>query len=332
MSNYATPKLIYVWIGDVLPSWAKIALRMSNELCGVQTVLLCNRVIGVVDEVAETIFLEDFYIRPEGLYKRFKSEALGFRNEFWLKTTERFFVLQQYCAVTKQRAIFHAEIDNLVFDISDLAKKLDQQGSGFFCPRDAPKRGIASLIYINKIDALFEMTEYYLSSANKGMNDMNLLGEMLTNSRSFFSLPTEGIFNLINSENWVVLDWQACGGIFDAAAIGQYIFGVDGRNINGVLFNGFINENAGYKINELHLIKSNSQKIFKIKSEDKECILYNLHIHSKIFDKLNNDKYFNYIIGRLNKNKKNIISMNMRNWNILSFLKNICININKKEI
>ena len=74
--------------------------------------------------------------------------------------------------------------------------------------------------------------------------------------------------------------------IFDAAAIGQYLGGVDRRNNpNNTI--GFINETCIIKYNSYKfefLDKENIKKPF-INVNDKFIPIFNLHIHSKDLDK-----------------------------------------------
>jgi hypothetical protein len=70
--------------------------------------------------------------------------------------------------------------------------------------------------------------------------------------------------------------------IFDAAAIGQFLGGVDPRNIQGDS-SGFVNETCVIKYNKYNFILENNNNIkkpFLIVNETKIPI-FNLHIHSK---------------------------------------------------
>ena len=149
-----TPEFVFAWLGDTLPDWARIALRIAGRTSGLSTVLICGRKIGVVDGVARQVWLEDFYEPPEDKWTAKKGIKFGFRNGFWQKAFERFIVLEQYVTKYGVTSLFHAEVDNLLFRLGGLSRSLDAVGDGFFCPRDTKARGIASLVYINDTTSL----------------------------------------------------------------------------------------------------------------------------------------------------------------------------------
>ena len=70
--------------------------------------------------------------------------------------------------------------------------------------------------------------------------------------------------------------------IFDAAAIGQYLGGVDPRNMGGNT-KGFVNETCVIKYNNYSIwfeMVDEKKKPF-ILIEEKKLPIFNLHIHSK---------------------------------------------------
>jgi hypothetical protein len=87
-----------------------------------------------------------------------------------------------------------------------------------------------------------------------------------------------------NENNMVTKNFNKYNIIFDAAAIGQYLSGVDKRNISGDT-RGFINETC--------VIKYNSNNFFWLRDEltllyspyininNKNIPIFNLHIHTK---------------------------------------------------
>ena len=315
-SNNIKPPLVYVWIGKHFPEWARLALKLTNLNSGLVTILLSSKSIGSIKEVNQQYFLEDFYIPPKKISKDFEEKRSEFRDGFWLKTTERFFVLQQFINKYSLNSIFHAELDNLIFDISNLNYKLDSIGEGFFCPRDSLDRGIASLVYINQPDSLTELTEMYIRNTLEHQNDMLLIGSLFKKSNNFHSLPTENAFEKNREKKWKAISTDDTGGIFDAASIGQFLFGIDPRNCNTPLFNGYENENRGFNLWDLkfiNIIENNRFQIIENKSNTK-LNLYNIHVHSKLFNIISNQLKLSNIIESINSGKKTFMSLNFKNW------------------
>ena len=78
--------LVYVWLGERFPDWARTSLLLSKQTSGLSTLLLSSRKVGVVPEAGEQVYLEDFYRRPRNMstkmshyFKKNHSTLSGFR-------------------------------------------------------------------------------------------------------------------------------------------------------------------------------------------------------------------------------------------------------------
>lgn len=303
-------KLVFVWLGNELPKWAHRSLIMNKKTSRAKIILLANKNVGKILGVDEHHYLEDFYQTPSLIQEKINQS--NFRSGFWVKTSERFFVLETYMREMGVANFFHAELDNVVINIQGLGNRLDHFGSGMFCPRNFNDRGIASLIYINSKIALTEFNDRALNaSMTMEENDMTILGGLLQNSPEFISLPTENAFGETKNWNGKNLNSSECEGIFDAAAIGQYLFGVDPRIIDGPMFNGYINEYSGCDLVRLRYEFSGDLSRADIQSNDKRLRLYNIHVHSKIFDQIEDPERIEYIISEINKGNETILCKNV---------------------
>lgn len=300
--------LVYVWIGKKLPVWANDSLQITKNLCGVETILLTNRGVDRCNFVNKHFYIEDFYCKSSSSIQS-RLHVDNFRDGFWVNTLERFLVLKSFMKTHGVEKIFHAELDNIVFCINNLSDKLDARGLGFFCPRDSVKRGIASLIYINDLSSMECFEEINLSAAGVNFNDMTFLGEKLQSSNQFISLPTENSLESGASKRWAFIDPLEAGGIFDAASIGQYLFGIETRNTFFPRFNGFVNENSGSKLKDLQfkLNLTNGMSFVNGSNHDVDYRLYNIHVHSKIFSQIKHENIFNLIVNKINLGKKTMI-------------------------
>lgn len=291
--------IIFVWIGDELPPWAVISVNVAVENSKSEVFLLLTKTNDYISNKCTQVEINTFY---NVTCSNFVLNSSGFRDGFWIKTTERFFIIKDFVNKYKIESFFHAELDNLIFDISQLNLLLDIIGKGLFIPKDSQERCIASFLYINKKQILEDFCNYVLTNPKQLSNDMLLLGDFSDNNIEVFYLPNESAFNDFNTIDY--LDQNILGGIFDAAAIGQYLFGIDPRNTFFPVFNKFINENVKYDL---------SKCVFKISISDNSAYLngikiYNIHIHSKIFSKLTNEKWLLRVVNRINNNKKSYIA------------------------
>jgi hypothetical protein len=294
--------LIFVWIGDKLPNWAVISLNIAVHNSNCNIYLLTTNISCSVNPICNQILISSFYKKSN---YQFINNNSTFRDGFWFKTTERFFILRDFVAKNKIQSFFHAELDNLVFDISDLPVLFNNIGRGLFIPKDSIDRCIASLLYINESKVLNDFCDYVIDNPKLLDNDMLLLGDFANNYHDVFYLPNESIFNFYNEIKY--LKYTDLGGFFDAAAIGQFLFGIDPRNSRFPIYNKFVNENAKFDLNKCNFNISITSNFAKIENIN----LYNIHVHSKIFENLIEEKWLNRLIKRINQNKKTIITYNL---------------------
>lgn len=307
-------KLVYVWIGDKLPEYAKISLDISRRTSRMPIVLISNKKIGTISGVDEQIFIEDFYSRPlklSNLEKKLEADSVDY---FWLKTIERFFIICQYLEYRSESRIFHAELDNLVFNILELADKLDSIKKGIFIPYLDGDYASSSLIYINSLEAMKNLCDFALNSLEgEFLNDMQILARFAKKSELCGVLPSEGCIGGGYKKGRDFIDPDLIGGIFDIARLGQFLFGVDLSNSAGVVFNRK-NISIGKLILSLDRlrfdvnIESGYALVYDLQ---REYNLYNLHVHSKIFSQLINGKRLEKIVKRINYGKRTMIFFNL---------------------
>ena len=202
------------------------------------------------------------------------------RAGFWYNTSARFFVLYAFMAKTGIRNVIHIENDVLLYYNCDevLAKPL-YNSSRLCIPFDSYERNIASIVYIPDAILFGQILAHY----DYVKNDMYNFSEIRKNTGLIDNFP---IFideeSDIEERAFVSKGWSKFGGyIFDAAAIGQYIGGVDPRNQGGDT-RGFVNETCIIKYADEGIIfwKTNDMKPF-ILIGGREIPIFNLHIHSK---------------------------------------------------
>jgi hypothetical protein len=213
-----------------------------------------------------------------------KEQHNGFRENFWLNTTKRFFYIEYIMKLYREENVYHIENDVMLFQpLKELYNvKLTVVS-------DHLKRVIASIMFIKNTQQITDLNNYIKSIIEKEtrfINDMELLG-----SYSYFDY-----FNIDPN----------LGDTYDGACFGQYIGGVDYRNIpefekktpQEQLFIKYTNGLKGF-VNETSIIKPNNYTITKRDSKyyANNSLLVNLHIHSKqLYNFSNRVTPFNDII------------------------------------
>lgn len=312
--------LIFIFDG-ILPDYCFYSLEFSKKYSNKKIILLITKNNKKIPKEIEHYFIEDFY--KEDLSKKITltNYHKEFWNGFWIKTIERFFILESFCKKYDINTFFHAELDNIVFNIESLDITLNQFGKNFFFTKDRIERGLGGFVYINSLDILRNFCNFVLENLEKNfINDMYLLGKFSnTYSEQCAILPNELNFFETDKISLKAIDSIKIGGIVDGIRIGDYLFGSDPRISKVMVFNktepkGDDNKtNFDYK--NLLFYFSSSKKEFLIthKITKKSVKIYNLHVHSKLFKKLSNERFFISILNKSNLNKRSLMTLNFKN-------------------
>jgi len=191
------------------------------------------------------------------------------KNGFWVHCTSRFFYLAEYMRRRNVENVLHLENDVMLYTKIDTLKKYFQIYE-MFVTMDSKTRCIPGIVYIKNHDVI----DRYVQNLDIKKIDMYSLGEFYNKNDDCGNLPIVGQHHHYGRFTGLF------DGVFDAAAMGQYLGGIDPRNSGGKDTVGFVNETCEIKYNE-----------YKFTWKQKEDGLYypylnsypiyNLHIHSK---------------------------------------------------
>ena len=288
--------IVFIYLGDKLPKYGIAALKLAKVTSGSNIHLIGNAIMLPQAMAAGAKFtpVESFYDETKFANAReYVSSDPTFRSGFWLKSMERLFVLEQFMSLNNLNEILHAELDQLIFDSSRLTQKLgNSPHKGIFFPFHNPNAVVASLLFVNDLSALQSLTQM-AGSGESFNNEMDLLAKWSkTNPTSAFALPTLATEilgrNFIIPENIKCLKAQDIDGIVDAAQLGQWVAGIDPRNvpISEHPTSKFVDQDAPSLLNrnlleELKFVLDSDKTGLSAEVKGHAFRLYNLHLHSK---------------------------------------------------
>ena len=207
------------------------------------------------------------------LFSKKNRELKNLAGGYWLNTIVRLFALIQVAKLAPDEVIIHLESDVYLYATStDLA--IYPFAKDFVSyPRLSSTQGIASILYSPNLKTLesFLLNLKKILSENPDIaNDMDLLGIALhlALARELKSIPSGDA------------DSDEGNFIFDGAAVGQYLLGVDPVHTSGLVVSGF--QNPGYPIilSSLKWSISEHGKI-NIHIKDMTYEVLSIHAHSK---------------------------------------------------
>ena len=235
------------------------------------------------------------------LINNLPEQTKNFRNSFWIYTIARFFYLENFMSLFKINTTFHIENDIMIYkDLTLLQNCLNTNKLYMVKDSETPPRVIASIMYLNKMELnnmLFSMINQL--KLNPNLNDMQLLGNYISDKVEYFP------FSYTHTHTHTPQFDNLKDYIMDSCAIGQFLGGIDPRNIQGyngisenerqllILNNpskGFINETCTFKANKVNIF----QRSLSVNNFIVPLNLYlttnnsinvkqivNIHIHSK---------------------------------------------------
>jgi len=324
-------EIVYVFLGYPFPDYAISSLRFSAAATGFPVRVLADSPAPkeFPREFSWTA-TSDFY--QEKQFFDFKTRTklpAAFRNGFWLKTAERFFVLRDYLHHSGTESLFHAELDVLLFSLQPLQQAVrDSKLSGIFVPREADNRVVCSLAYVNSADALDKLCRQLIERADQG-NEMDILGSLTRESSPWMhSLPTAEYLYRPETPATEEKPWPVVGGdrniVVDGAVLGRWLYGVDPRNTKFAGTRNLIQQQKhtvpfDFPLKELKFelnIRNNKLLVRRLDGPWNEVVA--LHVHSKIHNNLTGRRALR-IIRKANELRESTIVRKELAWFILFF-------------
>ncbi len=299
-------EIVFVHIGDAMPEYIYVALeqaRLFNP--DIPICLITNQI--VLEESKYDFGLNNVRtISCESLSRCVEHDtflSLTPHNQtllagFWIKSTERFFYIYEYMNQCNVSDVVHVESDNMLYvNVHDISAALHTY-KGLAAVFDADYRCIPSFVYIPNVEAIARLTSFIAAHAHLPIFDMEFIARF-NNSYDDdvvdnlpLIMPEYLHQNTLKNAVKHVPDnpepyYRACArfnSIFDGAAIGQYLGGIDSKHKR---IPGFINEtcvfNPSYLMYEWR-IDDQGRKVPYALCEGKAYRINNLHIHSKQLD------------------------------------------------
>ena len=293
-----TTEIFFVFLGEKFPSYAKASLQLAIETSGLDVCLIGNKKLqkSISGLPIRFVAIEDFYSSKKFLLAASHVWAdHKFRGGLWLKSLERLFVINQYMETFGYSKILHAELDQLIFRADELVKHLDSLDDfGIFVPFHTEHFAVASILYVNDATALDSLLNY-AAGDSLYPNEMYLIADWARrNPNKIYELPTSASY-LANRHHSIVpgaklLSLMESGGLVDAAQVGQWVAGIDSKNVDIKTnpTNKFVDIHNNYLLSRQDLesinfsLEASGALRLEFDGFESATNLFNLHVHSKI--------------------------------------------------
>ena len=297
--------IVFVHIGKELPDYAKIAYRQAKYFNpNTPVIFLINQeAIDLLDQDEfECVSCESLKLSDE--HRKFnKKSSLNkvWRKGFWRYTSERFLYLAEYIEQYDLKNVFHMEYDNLLYmNLNELLPVFKEKYTGIAATFDNDQRCVPGFIYISNAEVIKKLAHCFAHHAKKGLDDMKILNKFRSENQrkniEFLPIIHKGYIesnsmispmgHRVKDKSLFCNNIELFDAIFDAAAMGQYLGGIDPQN--GVSRPGFINESCIFNPDSLKYQWEKDAHdrlvLFTVYNNEKRRVV-NLHIHSKNLEK-----------------------------------------------
>ena len=307
---FSAPPIVFVQLGPRLPDYLSISIsqaRLFNPDSPIYLIghrnalrtlsrpfLTSSKIILISAESLEKDPVHQQFLKRSKLDRTY-------REGFWTYTTERFFFLYDFLKKTNLTDVFHLESDVMLYTNleSILGASQAHYPNMVAVPSDSDARCIASIMYIANAEPLRALTQFIVDRIHLLDNDMHFLAHFRHNFFQIYIDHFPIIMPQYAAEHPLVSRYgdttatperYTCyfddfKSIFDAAAIGQYLGGIDPRN--GTSKPGFINETTLFNVSdfEYEWIRDEKNRLVPyLIYKGQKIKINNLHIHAKNLD------------------------------------------------
>lgn len=314
-SPLAPYSVVFVQLGSELPHYVITALaqsRLFNKTCDLYLIAhrqaLQKSTFDFDGVGVRRIVADDMILGAE--HKMFLSRTRLDKNSrggFWLYASERFLYLADLMEKYDLHDVFHLESDNMLYvDLATLLPIFQQNYKGIGAVFDNDQRCVPGFIYFANKQVSKKLAACFVQHAYENKNDMEVLG-LFKQEFGKTWIDTLPIIMKSYTKNYELESamghkaqkpaqyWNNLAefkSLFDAAAIGQYLGGIDPRN--GPCRPGFINESCLFnpsKLRFLWQVDSEGRRVPYMAFNGEAYRINNLHIHSKLLDQFVSKKF-----------------------------------------
>ena len=260
--------IILTHLGESEPPYLKDCIHQLS-LFQITPILILdpyhkNRALGQLN--VKHIYTDT--LTPTQNHRLFSNHYYGntqFRNNYWKYVKERFFFIEEAMEQLHLENCVAMEYDVLVYtEIESLLSKLSKYAQNKLAfVMDTPDRGHPGFLFVQNSHTLSAFNEFIVDMIKLPLSDMELLSmfkrenpekacclPVITQQRNLLASRTSILGNIVEKPDFLSEGFDELGVLFDSAVVGQWVGGVDPRNMDKDTI-GYENEEALYSVKEV---------------------------------------------------------------------------------
>ena len=297
---------VLIHIGDAVPFYINTCIhqiRLFNPPDSAPIWVLANETgLTTIADCGNLRKIPLESLSPSRAHRSFRERYTNERlQHFWKYTIERFFYLEEMMKTHNLQNVIHLENDTMLYlDINRLLPVFIENYKGLGVTLDCDYRCIPGFVFVRDHHPLKLFNQFVADTVKPNRNDMQLLADFVSTVQDDEVIQTLPILlpeydrplkNLVGytslRRNLYTNHFDKFHGIFDAAAIGQYLGGISPRNTPKPHTTvGFINETCVFQCNFLDFTWETNEDSLRTpfaryKGAESRHPVFTLHIHSK---------------------------------------------------
>lgn len=242
------------------------------------------------------------------LHDYFKNKFKGdinFRKGYWKHVKERFFYIEELMLRESLHHVISMEYDVMLYtNINTVVDKLKQSHQTLRIVRDNDQRGHPAFMYIPSAKEINHFNTFLVSIIQTPLEDMQSLAAyadtykgavhylpVITHDRNYFIRDRSSKAGHTSKDPYFLSeDSDHFGFLFDSLVVGQWVGGIDSRNVGGNKIAKYENESALYNINEMNFAWKKDPNTFLWQPHLDNRLLIMIHVHSKSLVSFSSDR------------------------------------------
>lgn len=236
------PSVVLVHLGDFFIEYLNDSIEQILKFNDIQIYVVTSRIhFEKITSNVHLLCIDDIKKSDNHIeFIQSSKRNRDFRGGFWNSVVERFYVIEDVIIEHGLRDVFHFENDVMIYcDLSIMNRIMNDSNIKMAAPFDNDLRCIPSFLYFRDDEVLSLFNKYALQFEN--YNEMLLIAMFNKQYELIHHLPVippdfrgelKSKTGLTTEDGSVYYkNFEKFNSIFDAAAVGQYLGGIDRRNV-----------------------------------------------------------------------------------------------------
>ena len=287
--------IVFIHLGPKIPDYSEDSIKQAHLFNPDAKIFLLANESALSNRLFEHAIPVTVESIPKSAEHKDFIKRCNYPGDLWRYSSERFLVLDDFLEQTHLERVFHLENDVMLYtDLSLMMHVFDKYKIGATFDNDS--RCIPGFIYFKNSQSIKPLAKHFVNYFMALGQDMKVIADFKNTAGSYYIKPFPVIFptytnyyplksdkgHVAKNPAFYSFNYDQFHSLFDAAALGQYLGGIDPIHHNNGA--GFVNESCLFNpsLFTYEWIKDDQgRKVPYLLFHNEKIRINNLHIHCK---------------------------------------------------